>query len=113
MVKERAFDVNNLEGYEELVIMLKERGWTHLNSLIKPTNKSIMAILNQYLIDAELLITSNIKLIVDAPQRACGHFCIINELCRLEGVTSHPDDVMISPMVQINKNTIHMLLLIQ
>lgn len=34
-------DVQNIEGYEELMVMLEERGWMRLDILIKETNKSI------------------------------------------------------------------------
>lgn len=38
VVKERVFDVENLEGCEELLLMLEERGWTRLNRMIKEIN---------------------------------------------------------------------------
>lgn len=41
VIKEMNFDVVNLNGYEELTIMLETREWTHLNALIKEINQSI------------------------------------------------------------------------
>lgn len=37
-------------------------------------------------IDLGSLISENIKYMANATQRACGNFCIINELCRRAGV---------------------------
>lgn len=51
----------------------------------------LMVILNHEPIDVGLLIAYNIKYMVDAPQRVYGYFCVINELCMLSGVLSHPD----------------------
>lgn len=41
VIKEMDFDVVNLNGYEELTIMLETREWTHLNALIKEISQSI------------------------------------------------------------------------
>lgn len=41
VVKDKDFDVENLEGYKELSLMLEERGYMTLNNIIKETNKSI------------------------------------------------------------------------
>lgn len=41
IIKEHTFDMDNLNGYEELSCMLETRGWTYLNKLIKDTNNSI------------------------------------------------------------------------
>lgn len=65
---------------------------------------ALMAILNQGPIDVGLLIAKNIKYMDGEPQRACGHFCVINELCRLTGVPIRVDDVMVSHMLSINKS---------
>lgn len=40
-MNERYFDVESLEGYEELISVLEEKGWMMLNNLIKETNKFI------------------------------------------------------------------------
>lgn len=63
---------------------------------------SLMAILNQDPIDVGLLVVDKIKFMSDVPQRACGCFCIINELCILDRVPSHPNDMMVSIMLPIN-----------
>lgn len=41
VVKERVFNIENLEGCEELVIMLEEKGWMRLNIMIKKTTKPL------------------------------------------------------------------------
>lgn len=38
MVRECAFNLENLSGYEDLSIMLETRGWTYPNKLIKEIN---------------------------------------------------------------------------
>lgn len=69
-----------------------------------------MEIINHETIKVGLLIVNNIKFIVGASQRAYGKFCIINVLCMLVGVRSHPDDVMVSPMMSINKSVMRRIL---
>lgn len=66
---------------------------------------TLMAILNDELIDVGILIVENLKFMVDAPQQSCGHFCVINELCWLARVLTQPDNVIIIPMVPIRKIT--------
>lgn len=51
-----------------------------------------MAILHDSSINVGRLISENIETMEDAPQHSCGHFCIINELCRLTRVESQGDD---------------------
>lgn len=41
--------------------------------------------------------------------RACGNFCVINELCRRVGVPVYPDENMIGPKAPINASTIRRL----
>lgn len=41
MVREHAFNLENLSSYEKLNIMLETRGWTYPNKLIKDINQSI------------------------------------------------------------------------
>lgn len=48
------------------------------------------------------LIFKKLKAITDVKQQTFDHLCIINELCRLVGVRSHPEDDMIQIMVPIN-----------
>lgn len=48
-------------------------------------------------------MADNVKFMVDSPQRACGNFFIINELCMLARVQSHPDELMVSLILPINK----------
>lgn len=48
------------------------------------------------------LIAENIKYMDNTAQRACGHICVINELCRRVGVPAYPDDEMINPKTPIN-----------
>lgn len=50
------------------------------------------------------LIYENIKPVGDAKHQTCGHFCVINESCKLSGVRSHQDDDMIQSIVSINTN---------
>lgn len=64
-----------------------------------------MESLNQDPIHIGLLIANNTKFMVDVPQRACEHFCVINELCRLARVPTHHDDVIMIPLSPINKRT--------
>lgn len=42
----------------------------------------------------------------DSPHRTRGNFCVTNELCRLDGVHFHPDDIMVSLMLPISVNPI-------
>lgn len=55
---------------------------------------TLIAILNNELIDVGLLIVDNIKYMTGTSQRTYGHLCIINELCRLAGAYNEPNDVM-------------------
>lgn len=64
-----------------------------------------MEVLNHEQNDVRLLIADIIKYMVDAPQRPCGHLCIINDLYSLFGVCAQLDDVMVSHMMPINKST--------
>lgn len=51
-------------------------------------------------------ITENIKYMAISAYKACGQFCIYNELCKLARVQTHSDDKMISPIDPINASTI-------
>lgn len=42
----------------------------------------------------------------DGPRRACGHFCVINELCRAACIPNHPKDKIIATK-NSNKHQIH------
>lgn len=41
VVKERDFEVDNLEGYDDFVVVLERSGWSRLNCVIQETNQSI------------------------------------------------------------------------
>ncbi|KAI5446230.1 hypothetical protein KIW84_014171 [Lathyrus oleraceus] len=53
-----------------------------------------------------LLIADNIKYMANAAQKAYGHLCVINELCRRAGVLVYPDDEMINTKAMLNASTI-------
>lgn len=42
-------------------------------------------------------------------QKACGHFCVINELCGRAGVPIYPDDEIITPKAPLNASAIRRL----
>lgn len=63
-----------------------------------------MVVMNHELINVGLLIAENTKYMVDVPQRVYENFCLINELCKLAGVQSHPDGEMVTPMLPINRS---------
>lgn len=66
-----------------------------------------MSIINEDLIYVGLLITNNIKYMFDTlPLKNSGAFCLINELYKLPGVPIHIEDVMISLMLPISRNSI-------
>lgn len=65
----------------------------------------IISILNHEPIHVGRLIAKNIKYMDDTPQRDYGIFLIVNELCRLAGVQSHPDDGVIILMLPINQSS--------
>lgn len=44
-----------------------------------------------------------------APQKACGHFYVINESCKREGVSVYPKDEMLTPKAPFNITAIHTL----
>lgn len=52
------------------------------------------------------LIYENIKNMVNVVQRACGHLCVINELCMRVGVPTYLDGEMIRPKLHINASAI-------
>lgn len=56
----------------------------------------ILALLREEPINLGLLIAENIKYTANVAQKACGHFYVINELCRREGVSVYLDDENIS-----------------
>lgn len=55
------------------------------------------------------LIAENIKYMAKAAQKACGNFCVINELCRRAGVPVYPDDDMIISKARLNASSIQRL----
>lgn len=52
----------------------------------------LFTLLNDEPNDVGHLICRNSRCMADAPQRACGHFCTINELHKLSGVSTHLDN---------------------
>lgn len=69
----------------------------------------LLALLRGEPIDLGRLIAENIKYMDNATQRACGHFCVINELCRGVGVPVYPEVEMISPKAPLNVSAIRRL----
>lgn len=63
----------------------------------------LLVVLHRELIDVSKLISRNIKCMANSPQRARGHFCMINKSCRIDGVLTHQKGEMINLMAQINK----------
>lgn len=57
----------------------------------------LLALLRGKPIDLGRLISKNIKYVANSARRACGHFCVINELCGRVGGTIYSDDEMIGP----------------
>lgn len=66
----------------------------------------LLALLSGEPINVGYLIFENIKNMNNAAQRACGHLCAINELCRTSRVPTYPDDEMIGPKAPTNVSEI-------
>lgn len=66
----------------------------------------LLALLRGEPINVRYLISENIKNMANAAQRACGHLCVINELCRRARVPTYADDETIGPKAPINASTI-------
>lgn len=56
------------------------------------------------------VMEENIKYMAYVPQCDCDHFCIINKLCRLTDVQSHPYYKIMIPMQPISHSTMQRLL---
>lgn len=69
----------------------------------------LLAPLNGELIDVGSIITHNIKYMADTSQKNCRNYCIINKLCRLVRVHTHPNNVMIILKALIKTSTIRWL----
>lgn len=69
----------------------------------------ILALFRGEPINVGCLIYENIKMMTNVAQRACGHFYVINKLCRRVGVLTYPDDKMICPKAPINASVIRRL----
>lgn len=65
-----------------------------------------LALLRGEPINSVLLIADNIKYMANVAQKACGHFCVINELCRRAGVLVYPNDEMLNLKAPSNASTI-------
>lgn len=61
------------------------------------------------LINLGQLIANNIKYMANVAQKAYGHFCVINELCRRAGVPVYPDDEMLNPKAPLKASAIRTL----
>lgn len=48
------------------------------------------------------LIAISLNSVVDGPHKICGHFCVINELCKATCVQSQSGDTMIAAKSPIN-----------
>lgn len=62
----------------------------------------LLALLRGESINVGCLISENIKNMANAAKGACGHFCVINELCERAGIPTYPCDEMIGPKDPIN-----------
>lgn len=69
----------------------------------------LLALLRGEPIDVAHLIYENIKYTTNVAQRACGHFCVINELCRRVWVPIYSDDDMIGPKTPRNASIVRSL----
>lgn len=55
------------------------------------------------------LIAKNIKYMDNAAQKAYGHFCVMNELCKREGVSVYSDDEILSLKAPLSASIIRKL----
>lgn len=55
------------------------------------------------------MIAKNIKIMVDTKQKSCGYFCIIIELCMLDGDPGEVDDITLQPRLPINSIIINVM----
>lgn len=67
-------------------IVKKLESTSNLLEFIVKRCMALTSIMNHEPINVGKLIIKNIKYMVDAPQRAYGYICIVNMLCRLDGV---------------------------
>ncbi|KAI5402357.1 hypothetical protein KIW84_050103 [Lathyrus oleraceus] len=107
IMRERAFTYEDLQGFGEVAEVLQKRQVTSNQSqFIVKRCLGLLALLRGGPIDLGRLIYENIKYMVNAAQRACGHFCVINELCRRVCVPAYPEDEIISPKTPLNASAI-------
>lgn len=62
----------------------------------------LLSLLRGKPINLGLLIIENIKYMANDAQKACGNFCVINELGRRVGVPVYTDNEMIRPKASLN-----------
>lgn len=75
---------------------------SNTSELITKRVHAVMEIMHDEPIDYVRLISAIIKSMANGSKQVCGHFCVINELCRATGVPSYLDNKMIVARTPIN-----------